>query len=132
MRLPVGLQPHLPVTQVPPHSPRVADDDIALRALAHPLRLRLLSLLTGAAMSAAQVAREVGGTHANASYHAIGLEPTLTACVAVVVVATAAALASRSVRTLTRLDEHEPVTQPPADRSWYRGLSSVQPGGHAG
>lgn len=40
-----------------------------LRALAHPLRLRMLSLLTGAPMSAAELARELGGTHANASYH---------------------------------------------------------------
>jgi DNA-binding transcriptional ArsR family regulator len=40
-----------------------------LRALAHPVRLRILSLLTGAAMTAADVARELGITHANASYH---------------------------------------------------------------
>jgi DNA-binding transcriptional ArsR family regulator len=40
-----------------------------LRALAHPLRLRVLSLLTGAPMSAAQIARELDVTHANASYH---------------------------------------------------------------
>jgi DNA-binding transcriptional ArsR family regulator len=40
-----------------------------LRALAHPVRLRILSLLTGAAMSAAEVARELDLTHANASYH---------------------------------------------------------------
>ena len=37
--------------------------------MAHPLRLRILSLLTGAAMTAAEVARELGLTHANASYH---------------------------------------------------------------
>jgi DNA-binding transcriptional ArsR family regulator len=37
--------------------------------MAHPLRLRMLSLLTGTAMSAAEVARELGVTHANASYH---------------------------------------------------------------
>jgi DNA-binding transcriptional ArsR family regulator len=41
----------------------------SLRAMAQPLRLRLLSLLTGAAMSAAEVARELDLTHANASYH---------------------------------------------------------------
>jgi DNA-binding transcriptional ArsR family regulator len=41
----------------------------ALRATAHPVRLRILSLLTGAAMSAAEVARELDLTHANASYH---------------------------------------------------------------
>lgn len=40
-----------------------------LRALAHPVRLRILSLLTGAAMTAAEVARELDLTHANASYH---------------------------------------------------------------
>jgi DNA-binding transcriptional ArsR family regulator len=40
-----------------------------LRSLAHPVRLRMLSLLTGAPMSAAEVARELGLTHANASYH---------------------------------------------------------------
>ena len=40
-----------------------------LRALAHPLRVRILSLLTGNPMSAAVVARELGTTHANASYH---------------------------------------------------------------
>lgn len=40
-----------------------------LRAFAHPLRLRLLSLLTGQSQSAAEVARSIGGTQANASYH---------------------------------------------------------------
>lgn len=46
------------------------DDAIAhLRATAHPLRLRMLSLLTAEAMSAAEVARALGITHANASYH---------------------------------------------------------------
>jgi DNA-binding transcriptional ArsR family regulator len=40
-----------------------------LRAMAHPIRLRILSLLTGAPMTAADVARELGITHANASYH---------------------------------------------------------------
>ena len=40
-----------------------------LRAVAHPLRLRILSLLTGAAMTATEVAGELGITHANASYH---------------------------------------------------------------
>lgn len=41
----------------------------ALRAIAHPLRLQMLSLLTGAEMSAAEVARELGISHASASYH---------------------------------------------------------------
>jgi DNA-binding transcriptional ArsR family regulator len=45
-------------------------DPIAgLRAVAHPVRLRMLSLLTGAAMTAAELARELEITHANASYH---------------------------------------------------------------
>jgi len=41
----------------------------ALRALAHPVRLQIMSLLTGAPLTAAEVARELGLTHANASYH---------------------------------------------------------------
>jgi DNA-binding transcriptional ArsR family regulator len=40
-----------------------------LRAMAHPVRLRVLSLLTGGPMTAAEVAREMNLTHANASYH---------------------------------------------------------------
>lgn len=47
-----------------------ADPGLAgLRLLAHPLRLRLLSLLTGCPMSAAEAARELGETQANTSYH---------------------------------------------------------------
>jgi DNA-binding transcriptional ArsR family regulator len=46
-----------------------SSDLAAMRALAHPLRLRMLSLLTATAMSAAEIARELGITHANASYH---------------------------------------------------------------
>jgi DNA-binding transcriptional ArsR family regulator len=45
------------------------DQISALRAMAHPLRLRMLSLLTAEAMSAAEVARALDLTHANASYH---------------------------------------------------------------
>jgi DNA-binding transcriptional ArsR family regulator len=41
----------------------------ALRATAHPLRLQILSLLTGAELSAAEIARELDTTQANASYH---------------------------------------------------------------
>jgi DNA-binding transcriptional ArsR family regulator len=41
----------------------------AMRAMAHPVRLRILSLLTGASLTAAEVARELDLTHANASYH---------------------------------------------------------------
>lgn len=48
----------------------MTEDDLKeLRAMAHPVRLRMLSLLTGSAMSAAEVARELDLTHANASYH---------------------------------------------------------------
>jgi DNA-binding transcriptional ArsR family regulator len=46
-----------------------AVDRAALRATAHPIRLRIMSLLTGAPLTAADVARELGLTHANASYH---------------------------------------------------------------
>ena len=41
----------------------------SMRATAHPVRLRILSLLTGAEMSAADIARELDISHANASYH---------------------------------------------------------------
>jgi DNA-binding transcriptional ArsR family regulator len=41
----------------------------SMRAVAHPVRLRILSLLTAQAMSAAEVARALELTHANASYH---------------------------------------------------------------
>ena len=40
-----------------------------LRAIAHPLRLRILSLLTGSAMSAAELARELADSQPNISYH---------------------------------------------------------------
>jgi predicted ArsR family transcriptional regulator len=43
---------------------------ISLRAMAHPLRLQMLSLTTGAALSAAELAEELGIAHAAASYHA--------------------------------------------------------------
>lgn len=50
--------------------PRDPDESIShLRATAHPLRLRMLSLLTAEAMSAAEVARALEVSHANASYH---------------------------------------------------------------
>jgi DNA-binding transcriptional ArsR family regulator len=49
--------------------PDTHDRTNALRAVAHPLRLQILSLLTGTELSAAEVARELGVTHANASYH---------------------------------------------------------------
>jgi DNA-binding transcriptional ArsR family regulator len=45
------------------------DPLVPLRALANPLRIRIVSLLTGTAMSAAEVAEELGIAHASASYH---------------------------------------------------------------
>lgn len=53
------------------------EDEVAgLRAKAHPIRLRMLSLLTGADLSAAELARELDITQANASYHLRALERT--------------------------------------------------------
>lgn len=45
------------------------DEVRRLRAVAHPLRLRIMSLLTAAELSASEVARQLGVTQANASYH---------------------------------------------------------------
>ncbi|QYC44186.1 Helix-turn-helix domain protein [Nonomuraea coxensis DSM 45129] len=45
------------------------DGLIPLRALANPLRMRIVSLLTGVSMSATEVADELGIAHASASYH---------------------------------------------------------------
>ncbi|RFA18106.1 winged helix-turn-helix domain-containing protein [Subtercola boreus] len=45
-----------------------------LRATAHPMRLRLLSLPTGVALSAAEAGRELGLSQAGASYHLRVLE----------------------------------------------------------
>ncbi len=41
----------------------------ALRATAHPVRIRMLSILTNVEMSASDLARELDITTANASYH---------------------------------------------------------------
>ncbi|MGP3972986.1 helix-turn-helix domain-containing protein [Streptomyces sp. 8N114] len=50
--------------------PRASAASVAdLRVLAHPLRLQLLSLLTGQAYSAAEAARVLGQSQANVSYH---------------------------------------------------------------
>lgn len=40
-----------------------------LRALSHPLRLRILSMLAGRAMSSAELARELDMNHAAVSFH---------------------------------------------------------------
>ncbi|MEV1205735.1 winged helix-turn-helix domain-containing protein, partial [Microbispora rosea] len=45
----------------------MAEGDPRLRALAHPVRLRMLSLMWGAPMSAAELSRELGISHALAS-----------------------------------------------------------------
>jgi predicted ArsR family transcriptional regulator len=42
---------------------------VPLRALANPLRIRIVSLVTGVSLSAAEVAEELGIAHASASYH---------------------------------------------------------------
>jgi DNA-binding transcriptional ArsR family regulator len=47
----------------------VTETDPVLRALAHPLRLRILTLIWPAPMSAAELARELGVSHALASQH---------------------------------------------------------------
>lgn len=50
--------------------PSSSEPDLdGLRVVAHPLRLRLLSLLTGESFSAAEAARVLGETQANVSYH---------------------------------------------------------------
>ncbi|MEV0169218.1 ArsR/SmtB family transcription factor [Nonomuraea fuscirosea] len=46
-----------------------AEDLVPLRALANPLRIRIVSLLTGTSLSATEVADELGIAHASASYH---------------------------------------------------------------
>jgi DNA-binding transcriptional ArsR family regulator len=48
---------------------RVARGQSGLRALAHPLRLRMLSLLTGSSSSATELSRELGISQPLASYH---------------------------------------------------------------
>lgn len=45
------------------------DDLSSLRVLAHPLRLRMLSLLTGSPLSATDLGHELGVSQALASYH---------------------------------------------------------------
>jgi DNA-binding transcriptional ArsR family regulator len=48
---------------------RVTETDSVLRALAHPLRLRMLNLMWPGPMSAAELAREMDISHALASQH---------------------------------------------------------------
>jgi len=54
---------------VNPQRAREEDELSGLRVLAHPLRLRMLSLLTGTALSAMELSRELGISQALASYH---------------------------------------------------------------
>ena len=51
------------------HDARENDELSGLRVLAHPVRLRMLSLLTGSALSAMELSRELGISQALASYH---------------------------------------------------------------
>ncbi|MGY1437753.1 ArsR/SmtB family transcription factor [Streptomyces reniochalinae] len=73
-----GARPGPEAAQVPPAAAPAADPAshapagaavADLRVLAHPLRLRLLSLLTGQSYSAAEAARVLGQSQANVSYH---------------------------------------------------------------
>src|ERR1700753_250020 len=60
------------VTEEAPREPKATHHEnnlSSLRVLAHPLRLRMLSLLTGAALSATELGRELGVSQALASYH---------------------------------------------------------------
>jgi len=50
-------------------SPADSERQGQLRALSHPVRLRILSMLAGRAMSSAELARELDMKHAAVSYH---------------------------------------------------------------
>src|SRR2546427_12072571 len=52
-----------------PNVPLDKEGLVPLRALANPLRIRMVSLLTGQALSAAEVAEQLDIAHASASYH---------------------------------------------------------------
>src|SRR3954447_24386380 len=72
VRKPCADTPQEPFEGHRQEGPDMSDDSrsvSALRATAHPVRLRILSLLTASALSAAEIARELDLTHANASYH---------------------------------------------------------------
>lgn len=55
--------------RLPSMSLEVDREQERLRALSHPTRLRILSLLTGASMSSAELAREMGMSQAAVSFH---------------------------------------------------------------
>jgi DNA-binding transcriptional ArsR family regulator len=66
----LGAGPNLPTMSLAGEPASEAERERGrLRALAHPVRLRILSLLTSAPMTTAEAARELGLTHANVSYH---------------------------------------------------------------
>lgn len=82
----------------------VEGDRQHLRALSHPLRLRILSLLTGSAMSSTELGRHLGMSQAAISFHVRTLADA----------GLIALTATRSVRggkeKLYRLCEHQPAT----------------------
>ncbi len=47
----------------------MGDASASLRAFAHPVRLRMLSLLSGRVLSATELGAELGIAHGSASYH---------------------------------------------------------------
>lgn len=80
-----------------------------LRATAHPIRLRMLSLLTGAALSAADLGRELDITQANASYHL----RTLARAGQVEVAATETVRGGQAKKYRYRYPEQSPTAQQP-------------------
>lgn len=92
---------------------------LRMRALAHPLRLRMLSLLTGGPSSAAVVARELGISQANASYH-------LRQLLAAGLIADAGEMAVRGGRA--RMYRHRPdppgAAEAPGSRDPRRSLEA--------
>lgn len=92
----------------------------SLRAMAHPVRLRLLSLLTGTAMSAAEAARELGLTHANASYHLRQLH----AAGLLVLVEQESIRGGRAKRYRYNLDEQHGFRSGPAEKAvWFQAMA---------
>jgi DNA-binding transcriptional ArsR family regulator len=88
---------------------------VSLRALAHPVRLQILSLLTGAPMSAAEVARELGLTHANASYHL----RQLLAAHQLVEAGEETIRGGRAKRYRYDVDAPGATAEDPASRAWF-------------
>lgn len=96
-----------------------------LRATAHPLRLRLLSLLTGVSMSAAEAGRELGISQASASYHLRVLERVgLVRVVEVVRLRGGEARRYRHESSSARFDPDAPATgrSPEAELEYLEAL----------